>query len=159
VHPGQGGGQQDKLHKDLGFLPMSAGMCGSALGLPVGPRYRRDWGTEGSNPSPSTGESGANLTSSIRLVPTTVISWRLPQPPWIPSLHTPWRPETGTAEACRGRDGSSPSVARSALRHPRQPGLLAPYPSEDMNCWPVSARVGSVKHNDAGLIEPIGITT
>jgi hypothetical protein len=36
--------QQDKLHNDLGFLPMSAGMCGSALGLPVGPRYRRDWG-------------------------------------------------------------------------------------------------------------------
>jgi putative SOS response-associated peptidase YedK len=42
---------------------------------------------------------------------------------------------------------------------PQLKALLAPYPSEDMICWPVSARVGSVKNNDAGLIEPIGITT
>jgi hypothetical protein len=33
--------------------------------------------------------------------------------------------------------------------------LLAPYPSEDMICWPVSARVGNVKNNDPSLIEPI----
>ena len=33
--------------------------------------------------------------------------------------------------------------------------LLAPYPSEEMTCWPVSARVGSVKNNDPSLIEPI----
>jgi putative SOS response-associated peptidase YedK len=33
--------------------------------------------------------------------------------------------------------------------------LLAPYPSEAMTCWPVSTRVGSVKNNDPGLIEPI----
>ena len=33
--------------------------------------------------------------------------------------------------------------------------LLAPYPSDDMICWPVSARVGNVKNNDSSLIEPI----
>jgi hypothetical protein len=26
---------------------------------------------------------------------------------------------------------------------------------DDMVCWPVSARVGNVKNNDASLIEPI----
>jgi putative SOS response-associated peptidase YedK len=35
--------------------------------------------------------------------------------------------------------------------------LLAPYPSNGMVCWPVSARVGNVKNNDPGLIEPIGL--
>jgi putative SOS response-associated peptidase YedK len=39
---------------------------------------------------------------------------------------------------------------------PRQlEALLVPYPSEGMTCWPVSTRVGSVKNNDASLIEPV----
>jgi putative SOS response-associated peptidase YedK len=33
--------------------------------------------------------------------------------------------------------------------------LLAPYPAEEMICWPVSPRVGNVKNNDPSLIEPI----
>jgi putative SOS response-associated peptidase YedK len=33
--------------------------------------------------------------------------------------------------------------------------LLAPIPSEEMTCWPVTARVGNVKNNDPSLIEPI----
>jgi putative SOS response-associated peptidase YedK len=33
--------------------------------------------------------------------------------------------------------------------------LLAPYPSDDMVCWPVSSRVGNVKNNDLSLIEPL----
>jgi putative SOS response-associated peptidase YedK len=33
--------------------------------------------------------------------------------------------------------------------------LLAPYPAEQMTCWPVSPRVGNVKNNDPSLIEPI----
>ena len=33
--------------------------------------------------------------------------------------------------------------------------LLAPFPSEEMICWPVSARVGNVKNNDPSLVEPI----
>jgi putative SOS response-associated peptidase YedK len=42
------------------------------------------------------------------------------------------------------------SAEPSALK-----ALLAPLPSEDMTCWPVSTRVGNVKNNDASLIEPI----
>jgi putative SOS response-associated peptidase YedK len=33
--------------------------------------------------------------------------------------------------------------------------LLAPHPAEEMTCWPVSTRVGSVKNNDPSLIEPV----
>jgi putative SOS response-associated peptidase YedK len=38
---------------------------------------------------------------------------------------------------------------------PRLKSLLAPYPSDEMVCWPVSTRVGSVKNNDPSLIEPL----
>ena len=38
---------------------------------------------------------------------------------------------------------------------PQLKALLAPYPSEEMVCWPVSTRVGNVKNNDPTLIEPI----
>jgi putative SOS response-associated peptidase YedK len=40
---------------------------------------------------------------------------------------------------------------------PQLKALLAPYPSEEMTCWPVSMRVGNVKNNDPSLIEPIGV--
>jgi putative SOS response-associated peptidase YedK len=45
--------------------------------------------------------------------------------------------------------GEEPADARQLK------SLLAPYPSEDMLCWPVSTRVGSVKNNDPTLIEPL----
>jgi putative SOS response-associated peptidase YedK len=45
--------------------------------------------------------------------------------------------------------GEQPADARQLK------SLLAPYPSEDMICWPVSTRVGSVKNNDPTLIEPL----
>jgi len=32
--------------------------------------------------------------------------------------------------------------------------MLAPYPSEEIMCWPVSQRVGNVKNNDPSLVEP-----
>jgi putative SOS response-associated peptidase YedK len=37
----------------------------------------------------------------------------------------------------------------------RLKSLLAPYPSDGMVCWPVSARVGNVRNNDPSLIEPV----
>jgi putative SOS response-associated peptidase YedK len=37
----------------------------------------------------------------------------------------------------------------------RLKSLLAAYPSDEMICWPVSARVGNVKNNDPSLIEPV----
>jgi hypothetical protein len=33
--------------------------------------------------------------------------------------------------------------------------LLAPYPADDIICWPVSARVDNVGNNDSRLIEPV----
>jgi putative SOS response-associated peptidase YedK len=38
---------------------------------------------------------------------------------------------------------------------PQLKALLAPYPADDMICWPVSARVGNVRNNDSSLIEPV----
>jgi putative SOS response-associated peptidase YedK len=37
---------------------------------------------------------------------------------------------------------------------PRLKPLLAPYLAEEIQCWPVSTRVGNVKNNDPSLIEP-----
>jgi putative SOS response-associated peptidase YedK len=45
-----------------------------------------------------------------------------------------------------GEEAADPSELKS---------VLTPFPSEQMTCWPVSARVGNVKNNDPGLIEPI----
>jgi putative SOS response-associated peptidase YedK len=36
---------------------------------------------------------------------------------------------------------------------PRLKAPLAPYPADEMTCWPVSPRIGNVKNNDASLIE------
>jgi putative SOS response-associated peptidase YedK len=33
--------------------------------------------------------------------------------------------------------------------------LLAPYSTDGMIAWPVSARVGNVRNNDSSLIEPV----
>jgi putative SOS response-associated peptidase YedK len=38
---------------------------------------------------------------------------------------------------------------------PQLKALLAPYPSDHMIAWPVSARVGNVRNNDSSLIEPV----
>jgi putative SOS response-associated peptidase YedK len=40
---------------------------------------------------------------------------------------------------------------------PRLKSLLAPYPDDEMICWPVSPCVGNVKNNDPSLIEPIAL--
>jgi putative SOS response-associated peptidase YedK len=47
--------------------------------------------------------------------------------------------------------GEEPADAR------RVKAMLAPYPSDEMTCWPVSARVGNVKNNDPSLIEPTSV--
>jgi putative SOS response-associated peptidase YedK len=38
---------------------------------------------------------------------------------------------------------------------PQLKALLAPCPSDEVICWPVSIRVGNVKNNDPSLIEPV----
>jgi len=40
---------------------------------------------------------------------------------------------------------------------PQLKALLAPYPSEEMTCWPVSPRVGNVKNNDPSLIQQTAV--
>jgi putative SOS response-associated peptidase YedK len=45
-------------------------------------------------------------------------------------------------------------LGEEAANVPQLKALLAPYPSEEMACWPVSPRVGNVKNNDPSLIEP-----
>jgi putative SOS response-associated peptidase YedK len=39
----------------------------------------------------------------------------------------------------------------------RLEAMLAPYPSKEMTCWPISTRVGNVKNNDPSLIGPISV--
>jgi putative SOS response-associated peptidase YedK len=46
-------------------------------------------------------------------------------------------------------------LGEQSAETPQLKGLLAPYPSEEMVCWAVSARVGNVKNNDPTLIEPV----
>jgi len=46
-------------------------------------------------------------------------------------------------------------LGEEAANVPQLKALLAPYPSEEMTCWPVSTRVGNVKNNDPSLIEPL----
>src|SRR5947209_4518798 len=52
-------------------------------------------------------------------------------------------------------DGWPVWLGEEAADSPELKALLAPFPSEEMICWPVSAWVGNVKNNDPGLIEPI----
>jgi hypothetical protein len=60
-------------------------------------------------------------------------------------LHN-WMPVVLAPERWRVWLGEEPADQRQ-LKNP-----LAPYPSEAMTCWPVSARVGNVKNNDPSLI-------
>ena len=49
-------------------------------------------------------------------------------------------------------------ASTSRRRSPTRPGsriLVAPYLSEKMTCWPVSARLGDLKNNDPSLVEPL----
>jgi hypothetical protein len=54
---------------------------------------------------------------------------------------------------CRGLRLGRSGLGKSPADPLQLKALLAPYPSEGMTCWPVSTRVGSVKNNDASLIE------
>jgi hypothetical protein len=51
--------------------------------------------------------------------------------------------------------GLPPGAARDRTDEAQLKSLLAPYPSDGLVCWPVSARVGNVKNNDPSLVDPI----
>ena len=63
--------------------------------------------------------------------------------------------------ACSGVSGVGATsnivnrLSNAAAGEARLKSLLAPYPADDMICWPVSARVGNVRNNDSSLIEPV----
>ena len=46
-------------------------------------------------------------------------------------------------------------LGEASANPPPLTALLAPYPADEMTCWPVSLRVGNVKNNDPSLIEAI----
>jgi putative SOS response-associated peptidase YedK len=89
-------------------------------------------------------------------------NWQSPAGEWVRSfaiittqpnelcaeLHNP---HAGDPQA---RDVASVARRTTGGRAAAQ-GAAAPYPSAEMICWPVSARVGNVKNNDSGLIEPV----
>ena len=89
-------------------------------------------------------------------------NWRSPAGEWVRSFVVI---TTKPNELCAELHNRMPVViGREAWRawlgeEPSDPhelkALLAPYPSEEMTCWPVSTRVGNVKNNDPTLIEPI----
>ena len=67
-------------------------------------------------------------------------------------------------ELCAELHNRMPLILKPRCRHyggetpagvPQLKALLAPFPSDEMICWPVSARVGNVKNNDPSLIEPV----
>ena len=89
-------------------------------------------------------------------------NWRSPAGEWVRSsaiitttpnelcaeLHS-WMPVVLGPETWSIWIGEEPANARQLK------AMLAPFPSEEMTCWPVSPRVGNVKNNDPSLIEPV----
>jgi putative SOS response-associated peptidase YedK len=88
--------------------------------------------------------------------------WRSPMGEWVRSFAII---TTAPNELCAALHNRMPVVLKpkawpvwleeqpadaSALK-----ALLAPFPSAEMTCWPVSRRVGNVKNDDPSLIEPI----
>jgi putative SOS response-associated peptidase YedK len=89
-------------------------------------------------------------------------NWRSPAGEWIRSFAIV---ATTPNELCAELHNRMPAILAPETwpawlaEEPADPqhleALLAPYPSEAMTCWPVNARVGNVKNNDASPIEPI----
>jgi putative SOS response-associated peptidase YedK len=89
-------------------------------------------------------------------------NWRSPAGEWVRSFAII---TTRPNELCAELHDRMPVILRPEAwlgEEPADPiplkALLAPYPSEGMMCWPVSARVGNVKNNDASLIEPVALS-
>jgi len=64
----------------------------------------------------------------------------------------------GRLDRCHRIQGAQASPKLGGKFGWAREALLAPYPSEEMTCWPVSTRVGNVKNSDPSLIEPIAVT-
>jgi putative SOS response-associated peptidase YedK len=89
-------------------------------------------------------------------------NWHLPAGEWVRSFAIV---TTTPNELCAKIHNRMPVILKpeawavwlgeEPAEEPQLKALLAPYPSDEMICWPVSARVGNVKNNDSSLIEPV----
>jgi putative SOS response-associated peptidase YedK len=89
-------------------------------------------------------------------------NWQSPAGEWIRSFAIITTPPN---ELCAELHNRMPAVLKPEVwpawlgeepaAMPDLKAMLAPYPSDGMICWQVSARVGNVKNNDPSLVEPI----
>ena len=89
-------------------------------------------------------------------------NWRSPAGEWVRTFAII---TTRPNELCARLHNRMPVVPKPEAwpvwlgEEPAEPAelkaLLAPFPSEEMTCWPVSTRIGNVKNDDASLIESI----
>ena len=89
-------------------------------------------------------------------------NWRSPAGEWIRSFAII---TTEPNELCAELHNRMPAVLKpetwpvwlgeEAADAASLKALLAPFPSDEMTCWPVSTRVGNVRNNDPSLIERI----
>jgi putative SOS response-associated peptidase YedK len=87
-------------------------------------------------------------------------NWRSPVGEWVRSLAIV---TTEPNALCAGLYNRMPAVlvpetwpawlGEEAADGHQLKAMLAPYPSDEMTCWPLSTRVGNVKNNDPSLIE------
>src|SRR6202035_5045517 len=91
-------------------------------------------------------------------------NWRSPAAEWVRSFAVI---TTTPNELCAELHNRMPVVLKPNKwpvwlgEEPTDPhqlkDLLAPYPSDELMSWPVSARVGYVKNNDPSRIEPVAL--
>ena len=134
--------------------------------IPLGPRPcadpRKKWlhvvrgYSEPPNYRSSSRSASRPMCSSARSVPTCR------NPTASPSSPRTTCQKCCSASPCRRSTASAilaPEVwpawlGEEPADEPQLKSFLAPYPSDEMICWPVSPRVGNVKNNDPSLIEP-----
>ena len=125
--------------------------------VPVNSFY--EWKKTGTGKQPyAIGLANSNLMALAGLWE----NWRSPVGEWIRSFAII---TTEPNELCAELPNRMPAVLKPASwpvwlgEESAAPSdlkaLLAPFPSVEMTCWPVSARVGNVRNNDPSLIEPI----
>jgi putative SOS response-associated peptidase YedK len=82
-------------------------------------------------------------------------NWRSPAGEWVRSFAIVTMTPNERMPVILGPDVWSQWLGEEPADPAGLEALLAPYPAEEMTCWPVSLRVGNVKNNDPSLIEPV----
>ncbi len=89
-------------------------------------------------------------------------NWRSPAGEWVRSFAIVTTPPNELCAEIHNRmpvilklDAWPVWLGEEPADEPQLKALPAPYPVDDMICWPVSARVGNVRNNNSSLIEPV----